>query len=364
MAEGWRKFEKRQAVRAIDVAKAAGVSQSAVSRVFCDGSVAPKRRDKILTVAKALGYRPDAMARSIITRRSGIVAILVCENTNRECPDVLTTLCSAITTQKMRAMVFVVGSTQDVDEAVEQALAYRVDGVVALTDIAAEHAKALSELGTILVLYNREIEGVAANWIGCDHEHDGEMLARHFIADGATTLWILEGPQISSLATQRLVGLYRGLTASPARISVKRDLCDFSSESAFNAVARRLAAGEDEPDAVVALDALMFRGVAEAFRAADTPARCKIAIGGFAGSAISFLPDFDVIIITQPNERLATEAIEIIVARLKCDSNALERRTAASSLLVHQRSSYRFACSVADSAEADMGGRDRPCRCA
>lgn len=340
MAEGWRKFEKRQAVRAIDVAKAAGVSQSAVSRVFRNGSVTPQRRDKILTVAKALGYRPDAMARSIITRRSGIVAILICADTNRECPDVLTTLCSAVTSQKMRAMVFVVGSTQDVDEAVEQALAYRVDGVVALTDVVAEHARALSELGTILVLYNRDVEGVTANWVGCDHEHDGEMLARHFIADDATTLWILEGPQTSSLGAQHLMGLFRGLAASPARISVTRDLCDSSSESAFNAIARRLAAGEKEPDAVIVLNAFLALGAAEALRAASRLARTKALIAGFADSVTALLPDFHVITVTQPNERLAVAAIEIIVAHLKCDTISYERRTAASDLVINQRSPY------------------------
>lgn len=335
MAESWRKFEKRQAVRAIDVANAAGVSQSAVSRVFRDGSVAPKRRAEILTVAKALGYRPDAMARSIITRRSGIIAILLNVDTNLHCPDVLTTLCRAVTTHKMRAMVFVVESMQEVDEAVEQALAYRVDGVIALTDIAAEHAKALSELGSILVLYNRDIEGVAANWVGCDHEHDGEMLARHIIAEGATALWILEGPPTSSLATQRLVGLTRGLEASQAPISVKRDLGDFSFKSGFNAVARRLAAGENEPEAIIAINDMMAIGAAEALRAVGHPERSKALIAGFAGSAIAFLPDFRVMTISQPHERLATAAVEIIVAHLKCDSNSLERRTRTSNLLVN-----------------------------
>ena len=48
MNDGLSRFDKRQAVRAIDVALAAGVSQSSVSRVFQGGNVATKRRDKIL----------------------------------------------------------------------------------------------------------------------------------------------------------------------------------------------------------------------------------------------------------------------------------------------------------------------------
>ena len=139
MAEGLSKFERRQAVRAIDVARAAGVSQSSVSRVFLGGSMAPKRRNKILEGANALGYRLDAMARAMITRRSGIVGILMYSSTNLYYPDVLTALCRAVSDQKMHAMVFAVESTAEIDDAVEQALAYRVDGMIALTDVTVKH---------------------------------------------------------------------------------------------------------------------------------------------------------------------------------------------------------------------------------
>ena len=334
MAEGLGKFEKRQAVRAIDVARAAGVSQSSVSRVFLGGGVAPKRRDKIIEAANALGYRPDAMARAMITRRSGIVGILMNSSTNLYYPDVFTALCRAVSAQKMRAMVFAVESTAEIDEAVEQALAYRVDGMIVLTDITVEHAEALSQLGSILVLYNREIQGVAANYVGCDHAHDGEILGRHIAEKAATSFWVLEGPATSSLATQRLAGLLRGLQSSPAPITVNRDAGDFSFESGFNAVCRRLAAGENEPHAIMAVNDMMAVGAAEALRAADRTQRPKILIAGFDGLAATSWPSFQITTMTQPLNQLATAAVGIIVSRLQSGSDRLERQSFGSRLAV------------------------------
>ncbi len=67
-----------------DVAKAAGVSQSAVSRAFSPGrSISEKTRTKIFKVAKELGYQPNAIARSMSTARtntrqhSGMVGVIV-----------------------------------------------------------------------------------------------------------------------------------------------------------------------------------------------------------------------------------------------------------------------------------------------
>ena len=332
MADGWRKFEKRQAVRAIDVARAAQVSQSAVSRVFRGGSVAPQRRAEILKVAKALGYWPDAMARAIITRRSGIVGILLSSATNLHGPDVLTTLCRALAMSGMRAMVFVVETKSEIDAAIDQALAYRVDGVIALTDIADAHANALSQLGSILVLYNLGSENGAADRVGCDHEDDAAELARHLLDKNATNFWIFAGPETSALANQRLTGILRGLRSSAALITVECDIGDCSFESGVEAVARHLATGQAEPHAVIAVNARMAMGAVEALRAADRSARRTISIATFDDPIATQSPRFEMITMTQPHAQLAAAAVEIIAARLHGEPDVSGQRTFRSTL--------------------------------
>src|SRR5688572_19959257 len=75
---GWRMdggiVTKRPPVTSLMVAEHAGVSQSAVSRTFTPGaSISSKTRAKVLASAKELGYRPNAIARSLITSRSRII---------------------------------------------------------------------------------------------------------------------------------------------------------------------------------------------------------------------------------------------------------------------------------------------------
>ena len=333
MNDGLSRFDKRQAVRAIDVARAAGVSQSSVSRVFQGGSVATKRRDKILEAANALGYRPDAMARAMITRRSGIVGILMNSNTNLYYPDVLTALCRAISDQKMLSMVFTVETAVDIDYAVEQALAYRVDGIIALTDITIKHTEALSQLGTILVLYNREIMGAAANCVGCDHEYDGEMLGRHVVSKGASIIWVIEGPETSSLAKKRLAGLLRGLQSSASEIRICSETGDFSFESGFSSVVRRLAAEEVKPHTIIAVNDMMAMGAVEALRMANIPAQDQILVAGFDGIAATRWRCFQITTMAQPLEQLAAAAVAIIVSRQESGSSRLEQRIFSSQLV-------------------------------
>ena len=81
---------KKPSVTSSQVAEHAGVSQSAVSRTFTPGaSISPKTRAKVLASAKELGYRPNAIARSLITSRSRIIAVVMAYLENLFYPDVL-----------------------------------------------------------------------------------------------------------------------------------------------------------------------------------------------------------------------------------------------------------------------------------
>src|ERR1051326_8881102 len=68
----------KRAPTIIDVAARAGVSKSVVSRVLRDDpSVSPARREAVLSAAEALGYRPNAVARSLVQRRTFNVGVIV-----------------------------------------------------------------------------------------------------------------------------------------------------------------------------------------------------------------------------------------------------------------------------------------------
>ena len=80
-------------VTSADVARVARVSQSAVSRTFTQGaSVSEDTRKKVLKAADDLGYRPNALARSLISGKSGIIGLLVAYLDNQFYPVIIETL--------------------------------------------------------------------------------------------------------------------------------------------------------------------------------------------------------------------------------------------------------------------------------
>ena len=71
-------IKKKSKITSIEVAGMAGVSQSTVSRSFSPSSpVAKKTREKVKKIADKIGYRPNAMARSLITQKSNMVGIVI-----------------------------------------------------------------------------------------------------------------------------------------------------------------------------------------------------------------------------------------------------------------------------------------------
>src|SRR5437762_809917 len=76
-----------------DLARQLGMSVSTVSRAFYeDAVIAPDTREKILRHAAEIGYRPNPLARSLITKSSRIVGVVVSDITNPFYPEVLTRL--------------------------------------------------------------------------------------------------------------------------------------------------------------------------------------------------------------------------------------------------------------------------------
>jgi len=77
-------------VTSLEVARLAGVSQSAVSRVYTPGASASKMTiEKVRKAAAELGYRPNVLARAMVSGRSKIIGLVVAYFENQFYPDVL-----------------------------------------------------------------------------------------------------------------------------------------------------------------------------------------------------------------------------------------------------------------------------------
>jgi len=135
---------KKKRVTSYDAARVAGVSQSAVSRAFRPGlSVSTKTKDKVMKAAKKLGYKPNAIARMLITQRSGMVAVIISSISNLIYPELLSRLTEQLSEQNVKVLLFTLDGSEQLEELLEQIWTYQVDGVIALTahfDITARYS--------------------------------------------------------------------------------------------------------------------------------------------------------------------------------------------------------------------------------
>jgi len=247
-------------VTSIEVAKRAGVSQSAVSRVFTPGaSVSPRMAEKVKKVADELGYRPNILARSLITGRSRIIGLLVAYLENYFYPEALEKLSNALQAEGYHVLVFMAERTADnVDGALDEILDYQVDGIVmASVSISSGLAARCQAAGVPVVLFNRNQDDQRLSAVTSDNAAGGRKVADFLVRGGHQRIGYIAGWGEASTQRDREAGYRHGLAEHGVELHA-REVGGFRYEPAQEA-ARRMFAKPDRPDAVfVANDHMAF----------------------------------------------------------------------------------------------------------
>lgn len=166
------------------VAQIAGVSQSAVSRTFTPGaSISPATREKVLQAARELGYRPNAIARSLNTARSRIVGVVMSYFDNQFYPQVLEALAQKLDELNYHLLLFVGDRDGNADRIFDQIMQYRVDGIVlASVSLSIELSDECLAAGIPVVMFNRSEENTTASSVNTDNEAAAQQIAEFLLA--------------------------------------------------------------------------------------------------------------------------------------------------------------------------------------
>jgi DNA-binding LacI/PurR family transcriptional regulator len=207
---------KKTSVTSSQVADHAGVSQSAVSRTFTPGaSISPKTRAKVLASAKTLGYRPNAIARSLITSHSRIIAVVMAYLENLFYPDVLEELGRRLAAENYHVLLFTGFKDRDSDPVFDQLMQYRVDGIIlASTSLSSELSEECTVAGIPVVLFNRTTERDTASSVTTRNRDGGKLVADFLIASGHTSFGYISGLTNSSTNRDRFAGFQEGLVSA------------------------------------------------------------------------------------------------------------------------------------------------------
>jgi DNA-binding LacI/PurR family transcriptional regulator len=294
-----------------DVARLAGVSQSAVSRAFTPGaSISPALREKVKAAATRLGYQPNLLPRMILHGRSGIVAVVVGGGYNPHHAATLEAFSLALRKAGKKIMLVQGDSDRALDEVVGELIGYRIDGVVsALSILTHKAAAAISAHGIPVVILNSGITTDFVHVVEIDNEAAGRAAAQHLITRGARRLSYVGAESIASRARQ-LGFCTAAVEAGIARPSYLHGTLDH--DGGFTAGQAMLAA-KDRPDGIFCVNDLTAIGVIDALRlegGLTIPQDAQLI--GFDNIPASRWPAYDLTTIDQDVETMARRAIELL----------------------------------------------------
>ena len=188
-----------------DVARHAGVSQAVVSRAFQAVSpISADTRARVLTSAAELGYQPNAVARSLITKRSGLAGVLLTEATQRDTPEVLILLAQSLLQQGFQPLLFPCTHELEGSAALDKALAFGVDGVLSCVGLSpADLARAHLRQRPV-VLFNRHSADPKTLSVACDHASAARLLASRLFAAGHRRFAVVTGPVEAPVSSERV----------------------------------------------------------------------------------------------------------------------------------------------------------------
>lgn len=309
-----------------DVARAAGVSASAVSRAFTPGaSVAPEKRARILRAAAELGYRPNVMARAVATRRSNVVGLILFNETNRHHPGVLLALSQAFSTIGVRVMLFLLEDDEEIGEVIDHVLSYQLDGVVAAAPIPSPLIDQLERARVPLLFYNRPGDDRCAA-VGCDHHASGVLIARHVLDGGARRVALIRSYRDSFVGNERIRGVEEELARCGACV-VADYRGDVDYDRGVAAVADWAARGIDDYDAVIAANDMMAIGAKDALvHKLGKSVPGDVAVAGFDGIEASRWLSNGVASVDQPIEHMARAAVEMMAQQIEGKGAIVEYR--------------------------------------
>jgi len=300
-------------VTAEQVARRLGLSQSTVSRAFTQSaSVHPKTRELVLQAAKSLGYQPNIIARSLITRRTNIIAVVMANLTDPFYPAVLEKLAQRIQASGKQLLFFLVPPGKHVDDVLPSLLQYKVDAIlIASATVSSQMAAISMAQGVPVVLFNRYIPGVKVSAVCCDNVAAGGTVAEYLWKTGHKRPAYVAGEADVTTNLDRARGFSVRLQELGLPLHANELGGEFSYEAGYEA-ARRLMGRDSRPDSIFFASDIMAIGGIEAILAAGFRVPEDVSVVGFDDIPLASLPSYALTTVRQPIPEMVDSAALIL----------------------------------------------------
>ncbi|WDZ92494.1 LacI family DNA-binding transcriptional regulator [Nocardiopsis sp. HUAS JQ3] len=304
------------------VAQRAGVGRGTVSRVI-NGSaqVSPRTREAVHAAIAELGYSPNQAARTLVTRRTDTIALVVSEPRDRLFSDpffadIIRGVSSVLHERDLQLMLTTARTEAEHKRVGDYLSGFHVDGALLISLHSDNPLSArLAEAGVPVVHGGRphSPEQPAPYCVDIDNIGGARMAIRHLLERGRRRVAAITGPLDMDAGVERLRG-YREVMAA-AGLEVDDRLVvqgDFSVEGGAEAMERLLDTGL-EPDAVFAASDMMALGGLRVLRARGLSVPGDVALVGYDDTVMAQHSDPPLTTVHQPTVQMGQEMARLLV---------------------------------------------------
>ncbi len=308
-------------VTSVMVAQVAGVSQAAVSRVFTPGaSVSKKTAEKVKRAANKMGYRPNSLARAMVSGKSRIIGLVVAYLDNYFYPDAVEKLSNAFQKRGYHVLVFMASNNADkIDSVMQEILDYQVDGIVlASVALSSEITKRCSENGVPVVLFNRSQDDPNVSSVTSDNYAGGAEVAKLLLKDGHQKIAYLAGWEGASTQRDREAGFVDALRRAGKSL-VSRSVGNFRTEQTKDAALSLLnVEASKRPDAIFVANDHMALTTMDVIRfSLQLSIPNDVAVVGFDDVPPSSWPAYNLTTVRQRANKMVECTVDIILEKIE-----------------------------------------------
>jgi DNA-binding LacI/PurR family transcriptional regulator len=300
----------------LSISRKAGVSTSTVSRALRgDSRISDAMQAKLQQMARSEGYTPNAMARSLSTRRSNVIGLALGDLHNPFFPELLESLALSLARVRRHLMLLQTGPGTLRDDDLESIIGYQMDGcIISSANVSSRAADICLQHKVPMVMLNR----VALNRgsaVSCHNKAGATELAQLLVKAGYRRIGMIEGNVDTSTNIDRKSGFIEGLEQAGLQLA-----CLIPGSSTYNgafAAMQEVIRLDPLPEAIFAVNDVMALGAIDAARRAGLRIPEDIGVVGFDDIRAASSPAYELTTMSQPREAMVERAVQILIERIE-----------------------------------------------
>ena len=299
-----------------DVAKRAGVSRSLVSLVMRDSPhVSAERRTRVLAAAAELGYSPNAMARGLASRQSGMVAVLLNDLHNPFFAETFDGLVHAAEDQGFRILLGAGSDRRRAElDAMRSFLEYRPDGIVLVSPRLPSGAISAVAATLPMVVVGRSVRADGVDSVMTDEVAGARLAIGHLAELGHRRIVHIDGGRGAGAAPRR-----QGYRKAMERYGLARFAevipGDYTERAGAEA-GMQLSTRRQLPTAIFAANDLVAVGVIDALERTGREVPRDVSVVGYDNTFFARLRHVSLTTIDQPREEMGRLALDLLAERI------------------------------------------------